>query len=188
VGASFAPGAILAGKYCIERQLGIGGMGIVLLARHLQLDELVAVKLLLPDFVTDREFVERFFREGRAAAKIKSDHVTRVLDVGALENGQPFIVMEYLDGSDLGRVLEVRGQLPIALAVEYLVQACDAIAEAHKAGIVHRDLKPSNLFLTHRRDGSACVKVMDFGIAKVIDPTKADFQLTRTAIVLGSPL
>ncbi|MDB4992915.1 MAG: Serine/threonine protein kinase PrkC, regulator of stationary phase [Myxococcaceae bacterium] len=188
VGASFAPGAVLAGKYRIERQLGIGGMGIVLLARHLQLDELVAVKLLLPDFVTDEEFVQRFFREGRAAAKIKSEHVTRVLDVGALENGQPFIVMEYLDGSDLGKVLEVRGRLPIALAVEYLVQASDAIAEAHKAGIVHRDLKPSNLFLTTRRDGSACVKVMDFGIAKVIDPTKADFQLTRTASVLGSPL
>ncbi len=184
---SVTAGAVLAGKYRVERELGIGGMGVVVEATHLHLDERVAMKLLLPSLIHDEEFKARFFREGRAAVKIRSEHVTRVLDVGALEDGQPYIVMELLEGQDLGRVIE-RGALPIAVAVDYVLQAAHAIAEAHAAGIVHRDLKPSNLFLTHRGDGTPCVKVMDFGISKVVDPNKPDMSLTRTATVMGSPL
>jgi serine/threonine-protein kinase len=180
---------VLAGKYEIERVLGQGGMGFVVAARHLQLDERVAIKFLLPEATTIPEVVARFAREARAAVRIKSEHVARVSDVGTLEHGAPYMVMEYLEGADLAELLRRDGALPCELAVEFVLQACEAIGEAHALGIVHRDLKPANLFVVRRADGILSVKVLDFGISKVTAAAgPSDIALTRTAAVMGSPL
>jgi eukaryotic-like serine/threonine-protein kinase len=183
-------GEILAGKYRVERVLGVGGMGVVVAALHLQLDERVAIKFLLPEALTNAEAVARFAREARAAVKIKSQHVARVIDVGTLETGAPYMVMEFLKGQDLSNHLRQSGALPIADAVDFVLQACEALAEAHALGIVHRDLKPANLFLTTLADGSPCVKVLDFGISKVTNPGASgpDLGMTKTQAVMGSPL
>ena len=184
-----APGSILAGKYRVDRTLGLGGMGVVVAATHVQLDQPVAMKFLLPSMLTIPEAAPRFLREARAAVKIQSEHVARVIDVGTLEGGEPYMVMELLKGHDLAEVLRRRGPLPVGEAVRYVLEACDAIAEAHAYGIVHRDLKPSNLFLAERNDGSSTVKVLDFGISKVnVVGGAEDAALTRTATMMGSPL
>lgn len=179
-------GEVLAGKYRVERMLGAGGMGVVVAARHVALDQPVALKFLLADSLRNKKVVARFEREARAVVKLKGEHVARVIDVGQLETGAPYIVMELLDGQDLSAILETRGRLPVAEAAEYLLQTCEALAEAHANGIVHRDLKPGNLFLTRRVDGSALVKVLDFGISKLEGGTE-DASLTQTTDVVGSP-
>jgi serine/threonine-protein kinase len=183
-------GDVLAGKFRIERVLGVGGMGMVVSAMHLHLDERVAIKFLLPEALGNAEAVARFGREARAAVKIRSEHVARVTDVGALDSGAPYMVMELLRGQDLSELLRDHGALPIALAVQYVLQACEALAEAHAIGIVHRDLKPANLFLTSRADGSPCIKVLDFGISKVSvkSGSGSDMGMTRTQSIMGSPL
>lgn len=180
-------GDVFAGKYQVERVLGVGGMGVVVAARHLQLDERVAIKFLLPDALKDRAVVARFLREGRAAAKIRNEHVTRVYDVGTLANGAPYLVMEYLEGSDLDALLKRYGPLPVHVAAEYLLQACEAFADAHALGIVHRDIKPSNLFVTARSDGSPVLKIIDFGISK-LSGADAGMDITKTVEMRGSPL
>jgi serine/threonine-protein kinase len=179
-------GDLLAGKYRIERILGAGGMGVVVAARHIHLDDQVAIKFLLPETLGNADAVARFGREARAAVKIKSEHVARVADVGTLENGAPYMVMEYLDGSDLSDWLHKKGALPFDQAAEFVLQACEAIAEAHALGIVHRDLKPANLFVVRRADGVLSVKVLDFGISKISSPSGMD--MTKTSSVMGSPL
>ena len=181
------PGDLLAGKYRVERVIGQGGMGVVVVAHHEQLDEKVAIKFLLPEALKNAEAVGRFAREARAAVKIKSEHVARVIDVGQLENGSPYMVMEYLEGSDLSAMLAERGPMPVEQAVGFILQACEALAEAHVLGIVHRDLKPANLFLANRPSGPPIVKVLDFGISKSAFST-SQAQLTRTSAVMGSPL
>ena len=183
------PGELRAGKYRVERVLGIGGMGVVVAAMHLELDERVAVKFLAPNVPAQPDAIARFVREAKAAIKIRSDHVVRVLDSGKLESGAPYIVMEYLDGRDLHAVLEEEGPLPIETAVDYVLQACDAIAAAHALGIIHRDLKPGNLFLAKRSDGSGLVKVLDFGISKVMSGSaiSAPAGLTTTTTIMGTP-
>ena len=183
-------GEILAGKYRVDRILGVGGMGVVVAAHHLDLDEKVAIKFLLPEILAQTDSVARFAREARAAVKIKSEHVARVSDVGKLENGAPYMVMEYLDGSDLGVWLRERGPLPVEQAVEFVLQACEAIAEAHTLGIVHRDLKPGNLFVIRRPDATLSVKVLDFGISKSTTPVGPGHAgaMTRTSALMGSPL
>src|SRR5256885_11586613 len=159
---------IIAGKYRVEGIIGRGGMGVVVGAWHLELDQRVALKFLIPELVDRGEAAERFRREARAAARIKSEHVVRVLDVGNWEGNAPYMVMEYLDGRDLAAELRARGTLTAKECVDYLLQAIDALAEAHSLGIVHRDLKPENLFLSRRPDGTRTVKVLDFGISKTI--------------------
>jgi len=188
--AGVVPGQILLGKYRIERVLGMGGMGVVVAATHVTLEERVAIKFLLPQALSNGEAVARFLREARAAVRIKSEHVARVTDVGQLENGAPYMIMEYLDGADLGTIGQRRGALPVEDAVEFVLQACEAIAEAHALGIVHRDLKPANLFLVTRADGTPSVKVLDFGISKVtgMSSSGADLGMTKTTTVMGSPL
>jgi serine/threonine protein kinase len=188
--AGVRPGDILAGKYRVERVLGVGGMGIVVAAHHLQLDEKVALKFLLPEALKSPVAVARFVREARAAVKIKSEHVARVIDVGTLEAGSPYIVMEYLEGGDLEGWLKQRGALPFEQAVEFVLQACVAIAEAHALGIVHRDLKPANLFCVRRADGQLSIKVLDFGISKVTDLSGSNplTGMTKTSAVMGTPL
>jgi serine/threonine-protein kinase len=183
------PGEILADKYRVERVVGVGGMGVVVAAQHLQLGQSVAIKLLSTEENRRGEATARFEREGRAAAGLRSDHVVRIYDVGALADGSPFMVMELLRGTDLANLLEEHGSLPVAHAVEFVLQACDAIGEAHALGIVHRDLKPSNLFITRRSDGIAMLKVLDFGISKALRSETDGVQgdLTQTRSVMGSP-
>jgi serine/threonine-protein kinase len=175
-------------KYALEGELGIGGSGIVVGARHRELDERVAIKFLLPGGSQNAEAVARFRREARAAARIRSEHVVRIRDISTLDNGIPYIVMEYLEGVDLERMLQQspKGQLPIHDAIEFVLQACEALAECHCQGIVHRDLKPSNLFCVHGADGLPLIKVLDFGISKLSSAT-IDTDMTDQTRILGSP-
>ncbi len=184
------PGAVVAGKYRVEETLGEGGMGIVVAATHLGLEQHVAIKFLLPEAARNKIAVERFLREARVAAMVKSEYVARVHDVGTLEDGVPYIVMEHLEGSDLGKLIGRSGALPVPETSEIALQACEALAEVHAAGIVHRDLKPSNLFVTRRVDGSPAVKLLDFGISKLTlgaPDSNPDPGLTATTTIMGSP-
>ncbi|MBX3207434.1 MAG: protein kinase [Labilithrix sp.] len=183
-------GDVLAAKYRIEGVIGVGGMGVVVSAMHLELEQRVALKFLLPQAATNDELVGRFVREARASVKLKGTHVAKVLDVGRMDDGRAYIVMEYLDGRDLGAELKASTE-PFAIedAVSWILQACEGLAEAHALGIVHRDLKPGNLFLTRGLDGRSLVKVLDFGISKSINPNSSDMlSLTKTEMLLGSPL
>ena len=177
------PGDVIASKYRVEKVLGAGGMGVVVAARHIALGNLVAIKLMQPRAVAVKGALERFLREGQAAAQLQSKHVAKVLDVGQLDSGAPYMIMEHLAGGDLAALIEKRGAVPLADATEYLLQACDAIGEAHAKGIVHRDLKPANLFLQTEPDGAPLIKVLDFGIAKV---SGAEQGLTGTSQGMGS--
>jgi hypothetical protein len=179
-------GELLAGKYRVERTLGEGGMGVVVAATNVALGTRVAIKLLRPAATVSPEALGRFQREANAAARLRSEHVARAIDVGTLPDGRPYMVMEYLEGQDLADFLDKNGPRPIWEAVDFLLQACEAIAEAHAAGIIHRDLKPRNLFLTTTVDGRPHVKVLDFGISKIEGPGE-DMQLTKTTEVIGSP-
>jgi eukaryotic-like serine/threonine-protein kinase len=182
-------GDLVAGKYRVEGVIGVGGMGVVMAARHEQLDQRVAIKFVRSPALSNEEGVQRFLREARATVRLKSEHAARVLDVGTLESGLPFMVMELLEGSDLSQVLTERGPLSVEEAADWIVQACEALAEAHAAGIVHRDLKPQNLFLAQTVGGAAKVKVLDFGVSKSIESmTSGPGALTRTSAMLGSPL
>ena len=186
------PGEILAGKYRVERVLGAGGMGVVVAAMHTELERRVALKFLLPAALANAVAVGRFAQEARAVVRLKSEHVARVIDVGRLDSGAPYIVMEYLEGRDLGTLLEERGRLGVPEAVDYILQACEAVAEAHALGIIHRDLKPRNLFLTVGVDGKPLVKVLDFGISKFTSvggsQSQQQMSLTKTNDVMGSPM
>ncbi|HEX8789828.1 MAG TPA: serine/threonine-protein kinase [Polyangiaceae bacterium] len=180
-------GDLLAGKYRVERIIGSGGMGVVVAARHEQLDQRVALKFVRSEAISNQDAVQRFLREARAAVKLKSEHAAKVLDVGTLESGAPYMVMEFLEGRDLGQVLAEQGPLSVEAAAEWIVQACEAVAEAHSSGIVHRDLKPQNLFLARSVGGASKVKVLDFGVSKSLTLSDAG-GLTQTRTMLGSPL
>jgi serine/threonine-protein kinase len=181
------PGAIIDEKYCVEGVIGRGGVGLVVVAMHLQLGQRVAIKMIRDDVPMQRELLERFLREARAASMIRSEHVARVLDVGRLATGRPYIVMEYLEGEDLDQVV-ARGPLPYILAVDLTLQACEALAEAHRSGIIHRDLKPANLFLARRPDGAPLVKLLDFGISKIQPLTaQRSGRSVETTSIMGSP-
>jgi len=178
-------GDLLAGKYRVEKILGAGAMGMVISATQIALDRRVALKFMMGGGVGKEQHEARFLREARVASKLQSQHAAKVLDMGTLESGAPYIVMEFLDGKDLAAVLEQRGPLPVEEAVSYIAQVCEAVAEAHAAGIVHRDIKPANLFLTKGVDGSPCVKLVDFGVAKFAE---GGLDLTGAMQTLGSPL
>jgi serine/threonine protein kinase len=177
-------GHVIAGKYLLEREIGSGGMGVVYKAYRQDLQAYVALKLLRPSFMSDPQVAARFLQEARTAAGLKSPHIARVQDFGVLEDdpsgARPYIVMEYLTGEDLGEVLKA-GELPVGDSVDYIIQACHGIAEAHSHGIVHRDLKPANLF---RHDRNS-IKVLDFGIAKPGDAPVS--RLTKAGLSIGSP-
>jgi serine/threonine protein kinase len=198
--AGIRPGDVIAGKFRVERILGEGGMGYVVSARHLQLGQMVALKFMREEICTP-DFKSRFLREARNTVRLKSKHVSRVLDVGALEGGAPYMVMEYLEGTDLSDLLHKKGAIPAHEVCEYVLQACEAIAEAHGHNIVHRDLKPANLFLTRGQSGEPIVKVLDFGVSKVLDlgmdddtnpggrprRERPDSVVTKVTDLLGSP-
>jgi serine/threonine-protein kinase len=181
---------LLGGKYRIERPIGEGGMGQIFQAMHVALGQAVAIKIMRPDRASDPDAIERFLREARAGVMLKSSHVARVFDVARTPEGVPYIVMELLVGKNLVTLVSESGALPYRDSVDVILQACDAVGEAHRCGIVHRDLKPENLFLTRRRDGSPQVKVLDFGISKVgEDVARPSSQrlLTQDNTVLGTP-
>jgi len=184
------PGEILAGKYRVEAVLGHGGMGVVVAAVHRDLGQRVAVKVMFSSARRSKEAVARFLREAQTASMLRSEHSVRIHDVGRLKRGEPYIVMEFLAGANLAQLLASRGPLPPSEAVDYVLQACEAIAEAHRIGIVHRDLKPANLFLTVRADRSPCVKVLDFGVSKVAWLAAEGFapDLTATMELMGTPM
>ncbi|WP_437658454.1 protein kinase domain-containing protein [Sorangium sp. So ce1182] len=184
--APIRPGALLLGKYRVESVLGKGGMGLVVAARHLDLDELRAIKLLLPETLRDPHAEDRFLREARITVRLKSEHAARVYDTGRLPTGELFIVSELLSGADLKHIVQERGPLSVEEAATYALQASLALAEAHALGIIHRDIKPANLFLARRPDGAPCVKVLDFGISKQV--ASDSVELTTTGTLLGSPL
>ncbi|WP_437630645.1 protein kinase domain-containing protein [Sorangium sp. So ce854] len=187
-------GEVIADRYRVERLLGIGGMGAVVAARHLSLGELVAIKFMRAEYCNNAALLRRFQREARGMFRLKTEHVPRVYDLGALPPRQgvglpvPFIVMEHLSGNDLRSIVERRGRLPIDEAAEYVRQACVALTEAHALGMVHRDLKPANLFLTYRTDGTPLVKVLDFGVAKftTAKPEDDGLEMTTARSVMGS--
>jgi serine/threonine protein kinase len=178
------PGDTIDGKYQLIRVLGTGGMGVVFEAEHLRLKQRCAIKMLSPEMLREAEIIHRFEREARASALLKSPHVTRVTDVATTPDGVPYIVMELLTGHDLDGELQQRGHVPYPLAVDYLLQGCAAVAEAHAAGIIHRDLKPGNLFLAQDPDG-VILKVLDFGISKMMED---DSKLTSAGMTMGTAL
>ncbi len=180
-------GDVLAGKYRVEKVLGAGGMGVVVQATHIVLNDRVALKFLLPSVAQHDTTAARFLREAQAAVRIKSPHVARVVDVGTMDTGSPYMVMEYLDGKDLSQIVEQEGPQDVALAALYTLQVCEALAAAHSAGVVHRDIKPANIFLTRAADGSPSAKVLDFGISKVTTDLGVS-SLTQTQVSMGSPL
>ncbi|HEX8796912.1 MAG TPA: serine/threonine-protein kinase [Polyangiaceae bacterium] len=180
----------MLGKYRLERIVAEGGMGVVVEATHVHLDQRVAIKFLSPLLAGDEMSVQRFLQEARAAAQIRSEHVVRVFDVDTLSTGTPYIVMELLEGEDLNTTLERRGRLPPSEAVDFVLQACHAIAEAHSVGIVHRDLKPGNLFACQRADRQPFIKVLDFGVSKLLPSARGWRERASTGphVVMGTPL
>lgn len=178
-------GTVLEQRYVVEGELGSGGLGLVYKARHLALDAPVAIKVLRPEYAYDDEFVARLREEARLAAQLKSDHLVRVLDVGDMEPGTIYVVLEYVEGHDLETELAHRGRLPIEDAVRYALDVCAALSEAHSRGVIHRDIKPENLLLERLNDGRTRIKVADFGAAKRL--WKADGALVDPGGYVGTP-
>jgi len=181
------PGTVISSKYRVDSILGRGAMGVVVAATHLELREAIALKFLYSKADGSEDFKSRFRREAQVSAKLRNEHITRVLDVGTWREGAMYMVMEYLAGNDLRKMIRSQGPFPIGAAVEYIVQVCEGVAEAHAHGIIHRDLKPSNLLVTKRADGSDLVKILDFGISKWTAIGEDEGDLTQTGVVLGSP-
>jgi serine/threonine-protein kinase len=177
-------GTVVGGKFRVERVIAEGGMGVVVAATHLKLDQPVAMKFLRGEFGANPEALARLDREAKAAAQLKSEHVARVLDVGVADDGSPYMVMEYLEGLNLNDVVEILGVLDIPSVAEYAIQTCEGLAEAHARGIIHRDIKPDNLFLVERSGGWRTIKILDFGISKVV---LANAQNISTGTIVGSP-
>ena len=184
-------GKVIADRYRVERLIGRGGMGTVWAGRHLTLKKMVAVKFIHPKLATSREALRRFDLEAKAAAKLNSRHAVEVFDHGVTPEGQPYIVMEYLEGETLEHAIKTRGPLGLAEVTAIVTQAARALDAAHEANIVHRDLKPDNIFLA--RDPEAgklgyTVKLVDFGIAKIVhDEAATGAAATQAGTVLGTP-
>ena len=186
-GGKVQPGEVLDGKYAVERIVGQGGTGYVVVAQHLILHRRVALKFLRPELAAQPELGRRFLREAQAAAQMRGDHVARVMDADTLRTGEPYLVMEFLEGEDMAAVVQRAGPLSVPDATGYLLQACEAVREAHALKVVHRDLKPGNMFLTQGQDGKPYVKVLDFGLSKVLTSDWGSQSLTDSNHVVGSP-
>jgi serine/threonine protein kinase len=182
-------GATVAGKYRVRRVIGAGSMGFVCEAEHLEIGKRLAIKLIDASLAGMNDIAMRFRQEARAASLVESHHIVQVFDVGSDEKLGLYLVMEYLRGHDLAATLSREGRLDPDTAVRIAVQAARGLAKAHEAGVVHRDLKPANIFLCERDDDEPLVKILDFGISKVIDASRADsrLRLTRAGTVVGTP-
>jgi serine/threonine-protein kinase len=182
-----SPGQLVAGKYRVLAKLAEGGIGVVFRACHLELDSPVALKVVRSEHAANEDVVTRLLSEARIAANLRSRHVNRVLDLGRTESGLPYLVLEHMEGSDLSSCLDRCGPLAPREVVGYVMQACEALAEAHALGIVHRDLKPANLFLSEEADGGFVLKVLDFGISKAPAAWSAGRRLSNPLEIVGSP-
>jgi eukaryotic-like serine/threonine-protein kinase len=179
-------GTNVGGKYRIVKLLGAGGMGVVYEALHVVVKRRFAIKFLRADLALRRDVLARFQREAEAAGALENENIAAAMDFGIAPDGAPYIVMEYLAGLDLARLLSATGPLPVERAADLVIQACRGIHEAHAAGVIHRDLKPENLFVCRRNDGSDLVKIVDFGIAK-LQASDAGNAVTRTGGMVGTP-
>jgi serine/threonine-protein kinase len=187
VSAESRIGQVIADKYRIVRLLGRGGMGEVYEARHVVVGRRFALKFLHQHLARGRDSLSRFLREAQAAGALDSEHIAAVLDFDRAADGSPFLVMEYLAGQSLGALLKREGALPVPRAIAIVLQVCDGLTVAHRAGIVHRDLKPDNLFVTQRPSSSELIKILDFGIAKLTDPASSEGAITSSGAILGTP-
>jgi serine/threonine protein kinase len=182
-------GRVFDGKYRLDERLGGGGMGTVYRATHLLIERAVAVKVLSQRFVGDETAQQRFRREARASGRMQHTNAVMVNDFGATEDGWLYIVMELLEGQTLRDLLAREAPLDPARAVSFMLQACAAVGAAHDAGLIHRDLKPANIFIEQRPNLPACVKVLDFGLAKfVVEEHDDDYNtLTQVGAIIGTP-
>jgi len=182
-------GTCLMGKYDIIDVIGHGGMGVVYKGRQVLMDRTVAIKMLQSQHIADSMSVKRFHQEGKAASKMNHPHVITVYDFGVTPtSGQPFIVMDYLLGTDLSQIIKEEGQLGVERSLKILAQSTDALDHAHRMGVIHRDLKPSNIMLIDYEDEKDYVKVVDFGVAKLISAGGEQQRLTQMGEVCGSPV
>jgi serine/threonine-protein kinase len=181
----FKEGDVISGKYVLQRPLAKGGMGAVWVAQNTLTERKVAIKFMLPELATTPDTVQRFFREAKASARIDHPCIVDVLDLGTLEDGAPFLVMEMLEGRSLEQIVEQQPLTPIQIAA-LMLDVTHALAAAHSAGIVHRDLKPANIYVA-RKGESIVPKILDFGISKITSTIGGDVRMTRTGAVLGSP-
>ncbi len=177
-------GEVVGGSYKIEAKLGAGGMGTVYIASHMRVDRQFAIKVLNFKLSDDKTAVQRFEREAMLGSRLGHEHITQVMDFNHTEEGFPFIVMELLEGEDLSQRLKREGALPLVETASIMRQVCIALVAAHEEGVVHRDLKPENIFLCERRGGGVAVKVMDFGVSKVLS---SDSVVTAHATLLSTP-
>lgn len=184
--AAYAPGTVIADKYVLSRLLGEGGMGTVYAARNVELDQEVAIKILHAEVSAIPDYVARFKREAKTCATLRSEHVARVYDAGMTDQDVPYMVMELLHGEDLESILVRKSKLPPEEATDYVLQACEGVAEAHRTRLIHRDLKPANLFLAEVPGHGAVIKVVDFGIVKQLG-AEVD-ALTKTSAMMGTVL
>jgi eukaryotic-like serine/threonine-protein kinase len=183
-------GKLMDGRYRVVSRIGNGGMGAVYIAEHVTAGKRFAIKVLDPAVAHEPEVVARFELEAKAAAAIGDDHIVKIVELRKLSSGVPYLVMEWLQGQDLEQELRAyQGRFPIARTIAIAVQCCRALGAAHKKGIVHRDVKPENIFLTERRDGKDFVKILDFGISKIVEANSELFgrPLTWTGSAVGSP-
>ncbi|HYC50622.1 MAG TPA: serine/threonine-protein kinase, partial [Gemmatimonadaceae bacterium] len=178
-------GSIIADRYHVLKKLGEGGMGTVYLAEHVKMGRKSAVKVMNPGMVNDADAISRFNREAANASKISHTNVASVYDFGETSDGLIYLAMEFVEGPALTKVIEQSGALAPIRAADITRQAAEALAVAHDMGIVHRDLKPDNIMIANNRDGSDCVKVVDFGIAKAANNEAQ--KVTKTGLVVGTP-
>ncbi|MBC7998909.1 MAG: serine/threonine protein kinase, partial [Leptolyngbya sp.] len=182
-------GTTFAEKYEILAVVGRGGMSTVYKARHTLMDSLVAIKILNSALVTDPSHMERFTQEAKALSALRHHNIVQVFDFGIFENAKPYLITEFLEGDSLADVLQVNTIIPVERAMHIFLQMCDGLAQAHKKGIVHRDLKTGNIVIVQEPDERDVVKILDFGIAKIIGNDDPNSQrLTREGEVFGSPL
>jgi serine/threonine protein kinase len=184
--ADLLVGTVLADRYKLLSKLGEGAMGWVFLAEHTEIGKKLAIKVMRPSLCRLPEAVRRFRREARSASQIGSKHIVDVTDFGTTPNGAVFFVMEYLEGGeDLGTLLKKQGRLPWERVQHMMIQLCDALQAAHDAGIIHRDVKPANFYRVNQAGDPDFIKVLDFGIARLANPT--DSIVTQTGVVMGTP-
>lgn len=184
---SIEPGTVIDGKYRVVRRIGEGGMGTVFEGENIRIERRVAIKVLHEHVASSSEFAQRFEREARASARIGSPHVCDVLDLGDLPNGERFIVMEFLDGESLEDRLE-KGTLTAVELAPIAFEILEGLGTMHQAGVVHRDLKPANVFLARGRGKAETVKILDFGVAKILPRADEPGEMTSTGMMMGTPL
>src|ERR1700722_11749650 len=183
------PGMIIRNKYEILDRIGVGGMGVVYRARHLTFNEMCAIKIVTDQIAGDSNFLQRFQKEAVVTRKLRHPNAVRVDDFDYTDDGRPFIVMELVEGKNIGEILQEQGPFRVARAVRITTQVAQALGVAHKLGVVHRDIKPGNILLTTDEQGQESAKVLDFGIAKLREAAgDANSGMTMTGMVVGTPL